>query len=160
MIVVCVIIFSFTIRYFFMRWIDRTRQVKIFLIVAAVFIAVASLLVSRTLTHDLSVQERSKMEVWAEAVKSLSAADENTDLNLVLKVLDENHTIPVVVLDNEGVVTEFRNIEIEARNAKDSLQYVTLQGQQMKASGQVVRIALSKTHNDYIDVWYDDSLML
>ena len=98
MIVVCVIIFSFTIRYFFMRWIDRTRQVKIFLIVAAVFIAVASLLVSRTLTHDLSVQERSKMEVWAEAVKSLSAADENTDLNLVLKVLDENHTIPVVVL--------------------------------------------------------------
>ncbi len=143
-----------------MRWVDRTRQVKIFLIVAAVFIAVASLLVSRTLTHDLSVQERSKMEVWAEAVKSLSAADENTDLNLVLKVLDENHTIPVVVLDNEGVVTEFRNIEIEARNAKDSLQYVTLQGQQMKASGQVVRIALSKTHNDYIDVCYDDSLML
>ena len=160
MIVVCVIIFSFTIRYFFMRWIYRTRQVKIFLIVTAVFIAVASLLVSRTLTHDLSVQERSKMEVWAEAVKSLSAADENTDLNLVLKVLDENHTIPVVVLDNEGVVTEFRNIEIEARNAKDSLQYVTLQGQQMKASGQVVRIALSKTHNDYIDVCYDDSLML
>ena len=35
-------------------------------------------------------------------MKSLSAADENTDLSLVLKVLDENHTIPVVVLDNDG----------------------------------------------------------
>ena len=100
------------------------------------------------------------MQVWAEAMKSLSAADENTDLSLVLKVLDENHTIPVVVLDNEGIVTEFRNIEIKARNAKDSLLYVTSQGQQMKASGQIIRIALSKNHKDYIDVCYDESLML
>ena len=143
-----------------MQWTDRIRQVKIFLVVAAILIAVASLLVSRSLTRDLSEQEKSKMQVWAEAMKSLSAADENTDLSLVLKVLDENHTIPVVVLDNEGIVTEFRNIEIKARNAKDSLLYVTSQGQQMKASGQVIRISLSKNHNDYIDVCYDDSLML
>ena len=143
-----------------MHWTDRIRQVKIFLVVAAILIAVASLLVSRFLTRDLAEQERSKMQVWAEAMKSLSAADENTDLSLVLKVLDENHTIPVVVLDNEGVVTEFRNIEIKARNANDSLQYVTSQGQQLKASGQVIRISLSKNHNDYIDVCYDDSLML
>lgn len=143
-----------------MQWTDRIRQVKIFLVVAAILIAVASLLVSRSLTRDLSEQEKNKMQVWAEAMKSLSAADENTDLSLVLKVLDENHTIPVVVLDNEGIVTEFRNIEIKARNAKDSLLYVTSQGQQMKASGQVIRIALSKNHKDYIDVCYDESLML
>lgn len=143
-----------------MQWTDRIRQVKIFLVVAAILIAVASLLVSRSLTRDLSEQEKSKMQVWAEAMKSLSAADENTDLSLVLKVLDENHTIPVVVLDNEGIVTEFRNIEIKACNAKDSLLYVTSQGQQMKASGQIIRIALSKNHKDYIDVCYDESLML
>ena len=143
-----------------MQWTDRTRQVKIFLVIAAIIIAVASLLVSHSLTHDLSVQEKSKMQVWAEAMKSLSAADENTDLSLVLKVLDENHTIPVVVLDNDGKVTEFRNLVIKARNAQDSLNYVTSQGLQMKVAGQVMRIALSKNHNDYIDVCYDDSLML
>ena len=143
-----------------MQWTDRIRQVKIFLVVAAILIAVASLLVSHSLAHDLSDQERSKMQVWAEAMKSLSAADENTDLSLVLKVLDENHTIPVVVLDNDGVVTEYRNIIIKARNAKDSVNYVTSLGQQLKASGQVIRISLSKNHNDYIDVCYDDSLML
>ena len=143
-----------------MQWTDRIRQVKIFLVVAAIFIAVASLLVSRSLTHDLAEQEKSKMQVWAEAMKSLSAADENTDLSLVLKVLDENHTIPVVVLNNEGVVTEYRNIEIKARNTKDSIAFITSYGQQMKASGQVIRISLSKNHHDYIDVCYDDSLML
>ena len=143
-----------------MQWTDRIRQVKIFLVVAAILIAVASLLVSRYLTRDLAEQERSKMQVWAEAMKSLSAADENTDLSLVLKVLDENHTIPVVVLDSDGAVTEYRNIEIKARNGKDSTNYVTSLGQQLKASGQVIRISLSKNHNDYIDVCYDDSLML
>lgn len=143
-----------------MQWTDRIRQVKIFLVVAAILIAVASLLVSRSLTHDLAEQEKSKMQVWAEAMKSLSAADENTDLSLVLKVLDENHTIPVVVLNNEGVVTEYRNIEIKARNSKDSIAFITSYGQQMKASGQVIRISLSKNHHDYIDVCYDDSLML
>lgn len=143
-----------------MQWTDRIRQVKIFLVVAAILIAVASLLVSRSLTHDLAEQEKSKMQVWAEAMKSLSAADENTDLSLVLKVLDENHTIPVVVLNNEGVVTEYRNIEIKARNAKDSIAFVTSYGQQMKASGQIIRISLSKNNHDYIDVCYDDSLML
>nr|WP_313981509.1 HAMP domain-containing sensor histidine kinase [uncultured Prevotella sp.] len=143
-----------------MQWTDRIRQVKIFLVVAAILIAVASLLGSRYLTRDLAEQERSKMQVWAEAMKSLSAADENTDLSLVLKVLDENHTIPVVVLDNDGAVTEYRNIEIKARNGKDSTNYVTSLGQQLKASGQVIRISLSKNHNDYIDVCYDDSLML
>ena len=143
-----------------MQWTDRIRQVKIFLVVAAILIAVASLLVSRFLTHDLAEQEKSKMQVWAEAMKSLSAADENTDLSLVLKVLDENHTIPVVVLNNEGVVTEYRNIEIKARNTKDSIAFITSYGQQMKASGQVIRISLSKNHHDYIDVCYDDSLML
>lgn len=143
-----------------MQWTDRIRQVKIFLVVAAILIAVASLLVSRSLTHDLAEQEKSKMQVWAEAMKSLSAADENTDLSLVLKVIDENHTIPVVVLNNEGVVTEYRNIEIKARNTKDSIAFITSYGQQMKASGQVIRISLSKNHHDYIDVCYDDSLML
>ena len=143
-----------------MQWTDRIRQVKIFLVVAAILIAVASLLVSRSLTHDLAEQEKSKMQVWAEAMKSLSAADENTDLSLVLKVLDENHTIPVVVLNNEGVVTEYRNIEIKARNSKDSIAFITSYGQQMKASGQVIRISLSKNNHDYIDVCYDDSLML
>lgn len=93
-----------------MQWTDRIRQVKIFLVVAAILIAIASLLVSRSLTHDLAQQERSHMEVWAEAMRSLSEAEDNTDLSLVLKVLDENNTIPVVVLDRDGAVTEYRNM--------------------------------------------------
>lgn len=143
-----------------MQWTDRIRQVKILLVLAAIFIAVASLLISHSLIRDLAQQERSKMEVWAEAMRTLSEADDNADLSLVLKVLDENNTIPVVVLDKDGTVTEYRNVKISASNKSDSVKYVNNVAQQMKAAGQVIQIPLANNHNDYIEVCYDESLML
>lgn len=143
-----------------MQWTDRIRQVKILLVLAAIFIAVASLLISHSLIRDLAQQERSKMEVWAEAMRTLSEADDSADLSLVLKVLDENNTIPVVVLGKDGMVTEYRNVKISASNKSDSVKYVNKVAQQMKAAGQVIRIPLANNHNDYIEVCYDESLML
>ena len=143
-----------------MQWTDRIRQVKILLVLAAIFIAVASLLISHSLIRDLAQQERSKMEVWAEAMRTLSEADDSADLSLVLKVLDENNTIPVVVLGKDCRVTEYRNVKISASNKSDSVKYVNKVAQQMKAAGQVIRIPLANNHNDYIEVCYDESLML
>ncbi len=108
-----------------MQWTDRIRQVKIILVVAAVFIAVASLFISNYLVRDLYAEERTKMEVWAEAMRTFNMADENTDLNLVLKVMDENYTIPVIVLDSAGHVTTYRNLKIKGKNQDDSLAFVT-----------------------------------
>ena len=143
-----------------MQWTDRIRQVKILLVLAAIFIAVASLLISHSLIRDLAQQERSKMEVWAEAMRTLSEADDNADLSLVLKVLDGNNTIPVVVLGKDGTVTEYRNVKISASDASDSVKFVNKVAQQMKGAGQVIRIPLANNHNDYIEVCYDESLML
>ena len=143
-----------------MQWTDRIRQVKIILVVAAIAIAVVSLVASNILTKDLARQERTKMEVWAEAMRALSQADENTDLALVLKVLNDNNTIPVVVLDNDENVTDFRNVIINAKNYKDSLSYVSAMAKRLKSNKQNIRIQLSDASNEYIDVCYDDSLML
>ena len=147
-----------------MQWTDRIRQVKILLVVAAIVIAVASLVVSHFLTKDLEAEERNKMEVWAEAMRSLNKADENTDLSLVLKVLNENNTIPVIVMDSNGNVSEFRNLNISADNYDDSLRVASDIGKRLKASGRDIRINLNTddpaARDDYIDVVYDDSLML
>ena len=80
-----------------MQWTDRIRQVKIILVIAAIAIAVVSLVVSNSLVKELAEEEHNKMEVWAEAMRSLNMADDNTDLNLVLKVINENNTIPIIV---------------------------------------------------------------
>lgn len=144
-----------------MQWTDRIRQVKIILVVAAVLIAVASLFVSHYLVRDLSIEERHKMEVWAEAMRSLSNADENTDLNLVLKVIDENNTIPVIVLDRNDSATTFRNIKLEGADFADSLHNATKLGKSMLQAGNAIKIYLSdEGKGDFINVCYDDSVMI
>ena len=143
-----------------MQWTDRIRQVKIILVVMAIAIAVASLVVSHSMTRDLEAQERSRMEVWAEAMRSLNQADENTDLNLVLKVINDNNTMPVIVLDRKGHVTDFRNLSINASSRADSLMKVTRIGHELLARNRNIRIFLDERHRDYIDVCYDESLML
>uniref|UniRef100_A0AB33JD56 histidine kinase n=1 Tax=Prevotella sp. GTC17259 TaxID=3236795 RepID=A0AB33JD56_9BACT len=144
-----------------MLWTDRIWQVKLLLVTGAVVIAIASLVVSHLLTRDLSMEERQKMEVWAEAMSQLNRADENTDLGLVLKVMDGNNTIPVVVTDNRGETQLFRNVEMQEGSYEDSLRQAGEMARQMKAAGRCIRIQLNDSvKSDYVDVCYDESLML
>lgn len=147
-----------------MQWTDQIRRIKIILVIAAVLIAVVSLVVSRFLVHDLYAEERTRMEVWAEAMRSLSNADETTDLNLVLKVINENNTIPVIVMDSNGEATTFRNLKVKADNYTDSMNYATKIGHRLQKSGKAIKIDLdgddSDDYNNYIYVCYDDSIML
>ena len=137
-----------------MQWTDRIRQVKIVLVVTAVVIAVASLVVSHLLVKDLQREERNKMEVWAQAMQSLQEADENTDLTLVLSVIQGNKTIPVIVLDSEEQVMDYRNVDIKAR---DSARYVADYGHRMYKAGHFIQIGDSV---DYQLVCYDESTLL
>lgn len=137
------------------------RLVKISLVIAAVVISVASLMVSHYLTLDLSQEERSKMETWATAMRALSKADENTDLELVLKVINENNTIPVVVMDSKGNAQFFRNIEVKGKDYADSLKNATALGRILLNENKNIRISIDDgNHSDYINVCYNDSLML
>ena len=139
---------------------DRIRQVRIYWVIAAVLIAVASLLVSHFLVRDLATEERNRMVVWAEAMRTLNKADENTDLSLVLKVINENHSIPVIVLDDQNRAQTFRNVEIEGKDEQDSLRQASLIGQRLLAQGKNIKIELDDSAHDYLQVCYDESVMI
>ena len=114
-----------------MQWTDRIRQTKILLVIAAVVIAVTSLLISHFLVKDLSNEERKKMEVWAQALHALNHADENTDLSLVLDVMQGNTTIPVIVLNDKGGIDDYRNIQ-------DTLHLDQIAQRMLKAGDTIV----------------------
>lgn len=143
-----------------MIWTDRIRQVKILLVSAAIIIAAASLAISHFLVADLENEEKNRMAVWAEAMRTLNNADENTDLNLVLKVINENNTIPVVVLDSQGNAQVFRNVTLSGADFNDSLKNAALLGKSFLRKGRHIKIMLNQKNNEYIQVCYDESLML
>ena len=139
-----------------MQWYKSFNKVKYLLIAAAAIIAAASLIVSHSLTADLKKEELNKMQLFAEAMRSLNSADENTDLNLVLAVIGGNDIIPVVVLDSKGAITNSRNIDVP--EGKDSLSVLLKKVAQMRADNRIIRIDMGD--DDYLEVCYDDSLLL
>lgn len=128
-----------------MQWTDRIRQVKILLVMAAIVIAVTSLLVSHFLVKDLQREERQKMETWAEALRLLNEADEHTDVTLISQVLEGNNTIPVIVLNSEGTIDDFRNIE-DTLLTEDYVHRMVQAGDTIRVGSQLV--------------CYDESIML
>lgn len=143
-----------------MVWIDKIRQVKFVFFIVAIVFAMASLIASHILVRDLSVEERNRMELWAEAMRSLNRADEHTDLNLVLKVINENQTIPVIVMDAYGQVQTFRNVGLKAENYNDSIKKVERLGRKFLESGKKIKITLNDSAHDFILVCYDDSVLI
>lgn len=128
-----------------MQWTDRIRQVKIVLVATAVAIALASLLVSHFLVRDLSKEELHRMRIWAEALHSLNEADETTDLALVLSVMEGNNTIPVIVLNSEGGIDDYRNIT-DTAHVEDYARRMLMAGDTIRVDSQLV--------------CYDESIML
>ena len=140
----------------------KIQKFRAVLVVAALLIAAASLIYSHSLTHDLYTEEVAKMEVWAQAMRSLTTADEKTDFNLVLKVINSNHTIPVVVTDAQGNILTQRNLCAETSN-KDSIAIIKQKTESIKAHGKMMRINLSTTDtstDDYIYIYYEESVLL
>ena len=147
-----------------MRWFDRIRQIKHILIVVALRIVAASLLVSHKLILDMEREEYQRMEIWADAMRALNRADEHTDLGLVLKVINGNNNIPVIVVDGNGRPLLSRNVKLSNKEKADSVESLMKYAAMWKASGNYVRMATDtkdgKRVKSYSDVCYGNSRML
>ena len=174
-----------------MKWYNNFRNVKFILILMAAVIAIASLYVSNTLVSELKSEEVKKVELWAEAMRSLNSVDEvetislddinasggnivldgnnsasafggnssDAELNILLKVLEDNNTIPVIVTDQRGAITLHRNVVIPS--GTDSLATVMELASAMRKDGQIIRMYLGdKGDGEFIEVCYSDSLLL
>ena len=134
------------------------RNIRTVLILVAIAIALFSLLVSHSLVRDLQQEEHNKMEIFAGAYRAINEATDDTDLTLVQSIITGNNTIPIIVLDDNGVVENFLNIEIH--NA-DTLAYLSKRAVQMREKGNSIKIYHGQQGSGrYTEVCFDDSLML
>jgi signal transduction histidine kinase len=102
----------------------QSRQSLTYLFVSlALLVALLSLLLSNRLVSNLAIEEREKMEVWALATETLvsesMADDGDMDMSLVLRVLEGNRTIPLILYDKtSGEVVSSRNLKVPEGDAE------------------------------------------
>lgn len=79
-------------------------------------IIIISLLYTRYLADRLVEREKQQAEQFAEAMRMLAKMRTDTlanyyDLTLHLKIIEQNTTIPVIVLNESGDIEQYRNID-------------------------------------------------
>ena len=72
------------------------------------------------LFQKLKIEERKKAELYALATKQLN--NDLSDISFVLKVLQDNTTVPVILTDDKDNVTASRNFDTVISNNKTALQ--------------------------------------
>jgi two-component system, sporulation sensor kinase D len=103
------------------------------------------------LFSEIKAEERKKAELYAEAFRVLSGNSNPTDINFVLKVLQANTTVPVILLNDNG---EMSTRNLDSAKAGDTA-YVRKELRAMKEKYPPVVTKYYQNRNSYL--YYNDS---
>jgi K+-sensing histidine kinase KdpD len=140
------------------------KTFKYLFIITAVIIAIASVWVTNSLVNELKEEERKKIEIWAESITLLTTQEvyEDLDVNifnnynkLLTKILEENTTIPVIVVDDLN--NEVFNKNIQIPQTADTT-FIAGKIETLKKKHDPIIILLDENTSQYL--YYDDSTVL
>ena len=135
---------------------EKKLRWKFLLFVSAVIIGLSSLWYTSKLVKKLADEERKKVELWAEAQLQIINADlSDQNLDFYVKVLQNNETVPVIVVDTSDNIIFKRNL-----NSKkiDSPVYIKRKLAQMKEFTAPIEIVISNEEKQYL--YYSKSIIL
>ncbi|WP_317168991.1 sensor histidine kinase [Perlabentimonas gracilis] len=125
----------------------------------AVLIGFASLYITNSLVKDLSLEERKKIELWAKAIREISnitdLADSSQNFAIVLEVLENNTTVPVLLTDENDSILSHMNIRPSRLQTQEDAQRML---SQMKSSKEPIVVTLIDGSKNI--VYYKDSTTL
>ncbi|NOZ35527.1 MAG: HAMP domain-containing histidine kinase [Chlorobi bacterium] len=135
---------------------SRKQKLKTGLFLLAILLGVGIVLYTGNLVKKISVQERNKIEIWAEATRELTGIDINEQVSPTLyNILGENKTIPVMLVDGNGNIIGTRNLN--PKRVNDTI-FLKKELQKMKNQHKPIVIEYAKGQKNY--VYYEDSVLL
>lgn len=129
---------------------------KFLLFISAVIIGLSSLWYTSKLVRKLADEERKKVELWAEAQLQIINADfSDQNLDFYVKVLQNNETVPVIVVDTNDNIIFKRNLSAKKIN---NPVYIKRKLAQMKEFTEPIEIVISGNEKQYL--YYSKSIIL
>jgi signal transduction histidine kinase len=104
-----------------MQFSDRRNTSRWFLILASFFIITLILWNTYTFFQIFKIEERKKMNLWAQAQKTLINAAVEADVELPLQIFSNNTSIPIILTKNDRIINTI-NIADEIVKDDDAAQ--------------------------------------
>jgi len=140
-----------------LNFYNYKRAWKNFFFIIAIVIGIGSLWFTNTLVEQLKVEERKKVELLAEATRIMASPDVSPgiDLSLVLKVMQNNETVPTIIADANDSIVFHKNLNLSTSKAN-----VQIKGylKEMKEKNLPIEIVLGEDEKQY--AYYSDSNIL
>jgi signal transduction histidine kinase len=133
---------------------EFSRHFKLIFIVIGAAIVLISTFFTNNLAKSLALEERKKIELWAEATRQFILADESTNIDFILKIIEGNTTIPVIIVDKNDNKLHSRNIKEPAKNVE---KFYINEIVRLKSKNPHIEVKLDE---DIQYIYYDDSLLL
>ncbi len=144
---------------------------KVAFLVTAAAVVATFLYISTGLMRDLSAQERVRMEIWADATRQIirsatADAAAPVDIDFLLRIIESNTTIPVLLTDTDANILQYRNFElpepVDTLNpialSPTNSAYLQAKYEELRETPNVIVIDSESAPRQYL--YYEDSILL
>lgn len=134
---------------------NNIKKIKYIFSSIALLIVGLSMYYTHQLTKEMAEEERQRISLWAEATQRLVTDTDGSDLVFLMKVIEGNTSIPVLVVDETDNVTIYRNIEIPEG---DDGKYIRQMVKKFQRENKPIEISIDE--NIKHTLYYGNSTML
>jgi len=135
---------------------SEKRNVTRWIIIAVSFLIIVLILWNTyTFFVFFKNEERAKMEYWADAQKTLINAENSADLELPLKIISHNSTIPIILTNHKDSILSISNVD--EKIMKDKMAAARML-RKLKKENDPIEIEYVKGKFQYL--YYGDSSLL
>lgn len=133
----------------------------------ALFIVSFTLWYSNELANKIADEERQKVQLIASSFKQINVVEDDEYRAFLLDIIINNNTVPVILADESGNISVYRNLEMEIdeellKSDKDYKAKIDIQLKEELANFskqyEPIEIEILDSYKNYI--YYDDSLLL
>lgn len=135
-----------------------SRYGKLMFLITASAVVAVFIYVSTGLVRDLSAQERERMEIWADATREIVSSfdsDGQTNIDFLLRIIESNTTIPVLLTDDDGHILQSRNFNVPDG---DGDAYLQRKLKELSSTSNVIDIEIAPGLTQHL--YYEDSTLL
>lgn len=110
---------------------------------------------SNRLVRQLEEEEAERIQIWAEATRLLVSPEYEGDVDFLLNVVQQNNTIPVILTDESGKVSAYRNLNPD-KNWDENLFSIEI----AKMKDQNPPIVVEYLEGKRLYIYYENSIIL
>lgn len=137
-------------------------MIRVSLVLLAIVLVVPSLLFFDRMANQIAEEEGDKIALWAKATERVILAGPNEDITFPMEILEDNTTIPVFMVDADGMYLYSRNVDVPkrvlAKGEEATQAYMQKQVDKLREERTPIEVRVSHSLKQYI--YYDDSRLL